>query len=337
VDDEAAESIVAFAEEARKGLTGLDGAAVQSSLEDRHPELIEALEWFVANDRPEEAWRLAGALLPFWIATRRIEEGSRWFERVLTLAGGSRAARARALYEHGYLIYLAGEEERSQALQREALELARAENNPTVIALALTGLARIALGTDVERAKTLLREAVAVTDGTDDRIGRSGAMHVLAVTEQMSGNLAEAARLMSERIAIGRETGNHMLIAVESSNLGMVERQRGNLDRAEQLAREAFEIFRRRGDAIATAWSLNGLAAVTAAQGASERAAVLLGIADAALADAGGEWPADERVQHDETFALLTEEMGAEALEQALGRGSAMTSGESTAFAIARD
>ena len=101
-----------------------------------------------------------------------------------------------------------------------------------MIALALTALARIALRQDIDHAKALLREAIAVTDGTDDRIGRSGAMHVLAVAEQMSGNLAEAARLMSERIELGRATGNFATIAIESNNLSMVERQLGNFDRA---------------------------------------------------------------------------------------------------------
>jgi tetratricopeptide (TPR) repeat protein len=333
VDAETAGSLVTFAEEARAGLTGLDGASAQAALEDRRPELLAALDWFVAHDRPDEAFRLAGALVPFWMATKRIDEGHAWFERLLSLPGGSRAARARALYEHGYLIFWAGDDERSGGRQREAVELARLENDPTVIALALTALARIALRHDVDEAKALLREAIAVTDGTDDRIGRSGAMHVLAVAEQMSGNLAEAARLMSERIDIGRDTENFATIAIESNNLSMVERQLGNLDRAEELSREAFDIFRRRGDAIATAWALNGLAAVTAAQGRAERAAVLLGIADAALADAGGEWPPDERVQHDETAARLSEELGQEDFARARGRGSAMTAEDSVAFA----
>jgi tetratricopeptide (TPR) repeat protein len=334
VDAETAGSLLAFAEDARSGLTGLDGASAQAELEERRPELLEALEWFAANGRADEAFRLAGALVPFWMATKRIDEGDHWFERLLSLSGGSPAARARALYEHGYLVYWSGDDERSEARQRSALELARSEQDPTVIALALTGLARIALRTDVDRARTLLREALEVTEGTDDRIGRSGAMHVLAVTEQMAGNLAEAVKLMTERIEIGRETGNFFLIAIESNNLGMVERQLGNLERAEELSREAFGIFRRRGDAIATAWSLNGLAAVTAAQDRAERAAVLLGIADAALENAGGEWPADERVQHDETAALLSERLGREEYERAWRSGHAMPAEAGTEFAL---
>jgi non-specific serine/threonine protein kinase len=335
VDAETAESLVAFAEESRTGLTGLDGPAVQASLEDRRPELIDALEWFVEHDRPDDAFRLAGALVPFWMATKRIEEGDAWFERILAVPGGSPAARARALHDHGYLIFWAGDDERSGALQRAALELGDSSNDPTVVALALTTLARIALRQDVGRAKELLREALAVTEGTAETFGRSGAMHVLAVAEQMSGNLAEAGRLMSERIELGRASGNFALIAIESNNLSMVERQLGNLDRADELIREALDIFRRRGNEIATAWALNGLAAVTAAQGRAERAAVLLGIADAALEQAGGEWPPDERVQHDETLAALTERLGPDELERTLTKGRELSADEAICYAQA--
>ena len=322
MDAEAAESLVTFAEEARVGLTGPDGDSVRATLERRRAELLEALEWLAAHDRPDEASRLAGAMVPFWMASKRMDEGDASFGRVLAVPGGSPDRRARALYDWGYLLYWSGEDERSGERLGAALELARDQGDVSLVALALTGLARIALRHDVDQAKELLREALEVSEGTDGP-GRSSAMHVLSVAEQMSGNLAEAARLMSERIELGRAAGNLALVALESSNLSMVERQRGNLDRAEALSREALAIMMQRGDAIATAWVLNGLAAVTAAQGDAERAAVILGSADAALESAGGEWPADERVQYDETVASLTERLGVEGFEEARARGLA--------------
>ena len=160
-------------------------------------------------------------------------------------------------------------------------------------------------------------------------------MHVLGVAAQMSGDLEEARRLMSERLALGREMGNFSVIFVESGNLSMVERQLGNLDRAEALSREALDIVNRRGDALGTAWMVNGLAAVTAARGDLGRAATLVGVADITMERAGGQWPPDERVQHDGTVATLTERMGAEAFEVARGTGYAMTISEGVGFALA--
>jgi tetratricopeptide (TPR) repeat protein len=331
---ETAESLVTFAEEMRNALPGLDGKAVLSRLEDGRPDLLEALDWFVEHARPDDALRLASALVPFWMATKRIAEGDQWFERVLAMPGGDAARRARGLFDHGYLVFWAGEYDRSATLQEQALELGRRVTDPSVIGLALGGLARIALRTDVEAAKRLLREALAVTEGTSDRIGRSGAMHVLAVAAQMSGDFAEARRLMTERIRLARETHNYATIAIESSNLSMVERQLGNLDTAEALSREALDITNRRGDELATAWMVNGLAAVTAAKGDLERAATLVGFADVGIERAGGEWPPDERIQHDETVSVLTAKLEPAALERARALGAAMATVEGVEFAL---
>jgi tetratricopeptide (TPR) repeat protein len=165
-----------------------------------------------------------------------------------------------------------------------------------VTALALGGLARIALRTDVQEARRLLREALRVTEGTADRVGRSGALHVLGVAAQMAGDLPEARDLMSQRIALAREEGNYATISSEAGNLSMVERQLGNLDHADALAREALEIDYRRGDDLAVPWKINGLAAVTADRGEFDRAATLIGAADATMEAAGGAWPPDELI-----------------------------------------
>src|SRR5205814_2324324 len=136
---------------------------------------------------------------------------------------------------------------------------------------ALVGLARIALRTDPGEARRLCREALAVTEGTDDKAGRSSAMHVLGVAAQMLGDFPEAREVMSRRIADAREQGNLATISSEAGNLSMVERQLGNLDGAEALSREALDIAYRRGDEMAIPWMVNGLAAVTADRDQFER------------------------------------------------------------------
>ena len=138
-----------------------------------------------------------------------------------------------------------------------------------------------------------------------------------------------------ERIAIGRETGDEFLIWVESANLSMVERQLGHLDDAEALSRDALRIVSDRGDQLAIPWVLNGLAAVTAAKGDHERAATLLGMAEAMLERAGGEWPPDEREQYEGTIAVLSASLTPAALDQARRAGSEMTVEHGVAYALA--
>lgn len=334
MDGKTAESLLGFAETSRTGLTGFDSKAVLAELDRLYLELLVALQWFIDEGRPDDSFRLAAALVPFWEATKRIDEGDTWFERALAAPGGSALARGRALYEHGLLIFWAGHYERSGSLLAQALEVGRGTGDPTVTALALAGLARIAARTDVDEAKRLLHEALSVTEGTADRLGRSNAMHVLGVAAQMSGDFEEARRVMTERIALAREAGNYATIGYESGNLSMVERQLGNLDRAEALSREAIEIVSRRGDELGIPWMVNGLAAVTAARGDLERAATLIGIADVTIERAGGEWPPDERVQYDGTVATLTARMGTKSFERARARGYSMTTPDGVALAL---
>lgn len=326
-----AQASLEFAEDARRRLRSKFAEALGRELEQRYPELTAAFEQFVSAGLTDGALRLASALVPFWMSTKRIDQGDRWFERALEASRPGDPARARALYEHGYLIFWAGHDERSSERSREAVAAARRSNEPTVVALALAVLARIALRTDVEEAKRLLREALAETSGTDDIEGRSSAMHVLGVAHQMSGEFEEARRVMSERIALGRESGNDFLVAVESANLSMVERQLGNLEAAEGLSRTSLATFHRLGDELAVAWSANGLAAVTAARGDLLRAATLLGFAEAGIERAGGEWPPDERAQYDETLASL--HAGLDRLD--LDRAWAIGRGMSTSDAMA--
>jgi Tetratricopeptide repeat len=94
--------------------------------------------------------------------------------------------RAVALYENGMLAYWQGDDEEACSLHGRSLELARRLEDRTGVALALCGLARIALHEDLDWARTLCEEALAVVDGTDDQLGRSNALHVLGVAAQMA-------------------------------------------------------------------------------------------------------------------------------------------------------
>jgi len=334
VNDQTAESLLRFAEETVPGLRGLHGKAARGQLDERDAELQEAMRWFIEQLRADESFRLASSLVPYWMATKRLGEGSAWLERVLALSGGDDAHRGRALFDQGYVVFWQGDDERSASLQNGALELGRRTGNPTVTALALVGLARIALRRDPVEARRLCREALDVTEGTTDREGRSSAMHVLAVAAQMAGDLAEARELMSRRIELARETGNFATVGIECNNLSMVERQLGNIEGAEALAREALQISSRRGDGLAISWNLNGLAAVAAHRRDFERAATLLGAADAAMEDAGGAWPPDELVHYQRTVGAATEALGATPFQTVRALGHSMTTDQAIDFAL---
>jgi tetratricopeptide (TPR) repeat protein len=333
VDEPAAQSLLGLAEELAVGLRGLDRAEVFRRLEAREDELRDALAWFVEAGRADEAIRLTRSLAPFWQATRRLDVATEAFQEALALEGGDEAIRGRALAEAGFLWFLRGDDGAATASYARARELGA----PTGAALALAGLARIALRDgDLEEARRLAQEALAQSESRSDPVGRGSAAHVLGVTAQMQGDLEEARRWMSERIELAREDGNFAGLGLEASNLGMVERQLGNLDRAEELTREALEIFHRRRDEWAYSFGLNGLAAVAVDRGELERAATLIGSADERIAEQGAAWPPDELEHYERTLGSLEAAMDPPDLERARAAGRALRPDEAVAYALSR-
>jgi non-specific serine/threonine protein kinase len=333
VDPSTADSLVAIAEDARAGIRREDPNSA-AAIEARYADMLEVLEWSLEAGHPDTGFRLAAALVPFWMSTKRIDDGDRWFRRALAQPAGSTARRARASHDHGYLLFFSGRYDEADPRFAEARALAEAADDANLVALALAGSARVALGSDPGEAVRLTREAVATTDDMPAADGRSSALHVLGVALQMTGDFEGARAVMTARLELGRAEGNEFVVWVESANLSMVERRLGNLDDAERLSRDALSIVRARGDAMAIPWIINGLAAVTAAKGQLERAATLNGMAAAMLEQAGGEWPPDELEQYEETLAAVGKGLPPAVIERARAKGAAMSTPEGVEFAL---
>ena len=335
MDAETAQALLELAEEIAPGLRGLDRESAFTRLEEHYEELLRALEWLIEEGRADEAIRLARSLAPFWQATRRLEEGTEWFERALAVPGGDEDGRGRGCVDAGLLWFWRGDDESAAVLFDRALELGRGLEQPTVAALALTGHARIELRNgELGESRRLCLEAHDLSGS--DPMGRGSAAHVLGVTAQMAGDLEEARRWMSERIELARELGSLGAVGYEASNLAMVERQLGDLDRAEALSCEALDIFHRRRDEWAYPFGFNGLAAIAVERRDFERAATLIGAADARLEEQGAAWPPDEKPHYDRTVSALTGSMAQDDLERARGAGRDLSPDAAVAYALDR-
>jgi tetratricopeptide (TPR) repeat protein len=325
----ASEPLLELAERAGLGISSLGSKEHLKVLDDHSDELLAELQRFLDEGRTDDALRLATSLARFWMATGRLDEGREWFDRVLAAPGPDAISRGRGCVEAGLFAFWLGQNDDAAAYHREALEIGRRVGDPTVTALALTGLARIALrARDIDEGRRLCREALTATEGTADRDGRSSATHVLAAAEQMAGNFQTARELMVQRMVMARELGNYAAVAVEASNLSMVERQLGHLDEAEALAREALQIARQRGDEWMIPYVLNGLAAIALERQAFKRAATLIGAAEAIMDTQHASWPPDERPHYEKTVSRLAQEMGVKQFELARAAGHALPMGE---------
>ena len=170
-------------------MRAVSDASARAEVEARYPELLDAMSWYLAESQPDEAFRIASALVPFWMTTKRIEDGDHWFTEALRRPAGTEAGRARALYDHGYLVFWSGQYELAADRFSEARAMAERIGDHDLEALALAGSARVALNDDIDEAIRLLRLAVEVTEPTPDSWGRSSALHVLGVALQMRGDL----------------------------------------------------------------------------------------------------------------------------------------------------
>jgi non-specific serine/threonine protein kinase len=279
--------------------------------------------------------RIATALALFWTASGRLEEGSEWFGRILAAPRGSEPNLGRAYFEAGLIEFWRGDDDCASALHRRGLEAGRRCRDGTQTALALTGLARVALRSNqVRRAQQLCREALAESEGEESPLGRANALHVLGVAAQMAGNLSQARAFMTERMALARALGQYGGIASEAVNLALVEYQLGDLDRTEALTREALEIASQREDEWMFPYMLSRLAAVAAQRREPNRAAMLIGAAEAMMTAQGAAWPPDERPSYEQTVSMLATSMGSAEFENARGGGRTLGTHEAVEFAL---
>lgn len=337
MDASTAEALVQIAE-ASQAASRRDEPDAEVPVEERYPLMVEALGWYLDRGDLGGALRLASSLVSFWMATNRLDHGDEWYTRLLALPRDADETRARALYAHGYLVFWAGNYDLATVRFTESRDVAIGLGNVSLQALALAGLARVALTADVDEAVRLLREALDVTEGlSDDDRGRSNALHVLGPALQMSGDLLGAREVVAGQLAAAYAAGDAAQVWSETSNLSMVERQLGNLDRAEELSRQAVGSDFARGRELYLAWSLNGLAAVAAAKHELVRSATIIGIASSMIEHAGGQWPPDEREQYDETVARIELGLTTEQVIAARDSGASMSTGEALSFALKGD
>jgi tetratricopeptide (TPR) repeat protein len=335
MDTTGALAMCSLAEAADLGLRGLDAQMWRGRLEAGLDDLQTAFEWALDHDQLM-ALRIASAMAEFWRTAGRIPEGRAWLDRAQAASDRDAPALPRALYENALLAFWHGDDGAAGSLLARSLDTARRLADPTGEAVALCGIARLALRDgNLERARDLCEEALERVAGTDDTRGRSNALHVLGVIAQMRGDLHQAAQFMNRRMELARELNLMSSVAAEAGNLSVVERQLGNLERATELALEALQLSERRGDEWMHPYELNSLAAIAAAKEDFVRAAKLLGGAAGMMVRMGTAWPPDEKPHFDATRLATEAALEPAVFKRAWSVGERMSSAEAVAFALA--
>jgi tetratricopeptide (TPR) repeat protein len=201
-----AEFFTCLAEQAEPMLRGPEQHAWLERLAAEHDNLRAALRWSIDAAETETVLRLCGALWRFWWIRDDLEEGPRWQEQALALAGeASDLARANTLNGAGALARLRGEYDRATDLHTQSLVLMQQLGDPLRIAASFQSLASVAKdrGAFVQ-AKALYEQSLVLFREVGDDWGIALALNNLGTTLRNLRQYDHAAALCEEALAIRR-------------------------------------------------------------------------------------------------------------------------------------
>ncbi len=274
---------LALAEHGYAQIFGPQCESVFSRLDADYDNFRAALEWAEEGHAGELGLRLVRALVYFWVARGHLAEARRRTERVLAWADPvPTAARGGALYAAGWLARHRGETDAAEALQTEALEVARANGDRWTEAASLMELGAGRPGADrlpagdaqIETARALFGGLEASDPATPFLVSSASTFMGQVAAARGEANLATA--YLEEALAQQRALGFTWVLAATLRILGDVARDRGDHTRALAAYQESLQRAHENGDLFLLADALAGIAAVAASENAvrTGRAAV---------------------------------------------------------------
>jgi predicted ATPase/DNA-binding XRE family transcriptional regulator len=330
-----------LAERAAPELLGLGQVAWLDRLERESGNLRAAISRSLDAGEPETAARFGWALLTFWWIRGYHREGRRFMEAALE---GSLppALRIEALQVAGSMAYVQGDYPASEERFREAILLAREEENPFGEGYARLGLGLVHMGrSEHETATSEMEGALALFE-------RCAADYLVSVSRVWLGTalLAQgesserAEQMFEEGLAWVRRVQNPSFTYVVLYNLAQLALSRGDLEAASSMLGEGIELSGQTKDRANLAYFLQALSAVEAFREEVKRSAVLIGAAEGSLREVGAPVynfyrpdPSVGELAVDEARAVL----GDAAFEEARERGRMMTFEQAVAYALEGD
>jgi tetratricopeptide (TPR) repeat protein len=141
---------------------------------------------------------------------------------------------------------------------------------------ALYGAGELAFGQgDLARAAELLEEALALYGKLGDDTGIAVVLVELGQVVRSQGDHDRAAALSEQGLDLGRNLGDHKVAAIAFGTLGRVEHRRGNTEGAVAHYEESLALFRELGQGWGSAYTLAHLAVATLGRGDLDRALAL--------------------------------------------------------------
>jgi predicted ATPase len=255
-------------------------------LEYEHDNLRAALGWLLDRGEAEQAMRLAGAIWWFWRTRNYLREGRNWLTRALALGGGSVPVRARALEGAAILHATLGDHAVAIPLLEEAVALRRGAGDRHGLNASLSWLGNILVWSDPERAFAINTDVLAFSRATGDERGAFTSLVNLGLTAIARDDVAEAARLLEQVVAVKPPIGTAFGLALGNVFFAWKAIVEGNYDRATVWLREGMPYVRQERR---VSFAFLVAAVLTHAAGRSGDAVRLIAAADTAADRSGGQ------------------------------------------------
>jgi predicted ATPase/class 3 adenylate cyclase len=292
-----------------------------------------ALDVLEADEDPQLAIRMVGALTPLW-AGSHIVEGRERVERALALDHSATHPRARALDAAAELALMMGDVGATPAYAEEAIALFDQLGDTWGKADATMSLA-IGVGEsgDWGAALPILEEAVETFRVVGDERRVMWGTRTLAWAHAELGELDKARPLYEEALRQARVAGNRLFEGVVLGSLSWLAGAEGRIQESAALVHQSLVIKRDLADRNEIGIGLGHAAEALAAMDRSEAAATLIGAYERLVDELGGSEPWVVRMR-DETLARVQLSFDPESLARARADGHKLTADEAIAFAL---
>lgn len=247
-----ADFFLALVETAEPELRGHRQSRWLSVLDAENPNVIAALQSYLALGEIESAMRLAGALRWFWDIRIQWSEEQEWLERMIAAGRGApEALRAKVIYAAGHLAFHRGDLETMARYIGESLVIYRRLGDERGLAEALWMLGWLTVRRgDVVGGIAVMEEGLALFRKSGDPWGIAQTSFSIASRELSLGHYERAKTLSEEGLAISRQSGMEREVASHLLILGSVARDMGESVRSEALLEESLTLLRGLGSRV---------------------------------------------------------------------------------------
>lgn len=278
-----ADFFVSLAEEAGQQLGGPEQTAAAGKLAALYDDITAGLRWMAANADADRALDVAASLWRSWHLRSHLDEGLRFVQELVGIAGprADAGSRARTDLCLGNLTYWQTRYEQALEYYTRAAGLFRELDDSAGLAEATydQGFALHLVGrTDEGQAR--FEEALERYRSLDNPAGEANALAGLAFGLCNLGRLDEAVEVAEASLCVLREKADSFSIANTVGLLGMIHRAQGHLEQAEPLLREALATHAAADHSTGVVWMLRGFAALALARNEPRQALRLAAAAD---------------------------------------------------------